>query len=45
MIAKLFGWILSDVAISMGAAFWVEALNNIINIRNTGKKPPSSTES
>ncbi|MEG4861115.1 hypothetical protein QUB75_27545 [Microcoleus sp. K1-B6] len=45
LITKLFGWILSGVAISMGAAFWFEALNKIINIRNAGKKPPSSTES
>jgi hypothetical protein len=45
LIVKLFGWILSGVAISMGAAFWFEALNKIINIRNAGKKPPSSTES
>jgi len=42
---KLFGWILSGVAISMGADFWFEALNKIINIRNAGKKPPSATES
>ncbi|MEG3868796.1 MULTISPECIES: hypothetical protein [unclassified Microcoleus] len=45
LITKLFGWILSGVAISMGAGFWFEALNKIINIRNAGKKPPSSTES
>ncbi|WP_445245014.1 hypothetical protein [Microcoleus sp. OTE_8_concoct_300] len=44
-IEKLFGWILSGVAISMGAGFWFEALNKIINIRNAGKKPPSATES
>ena len=44
-LAKLFGWILSGVAISMGAGFWFEALNKIINIRNAGKKPPSATES
>jgi hypothetical protein len=43
-MVKLFGWILSGVAISMGAAFWFEALNKIINIRNAGKKPPSATE-
>jgi hypothetical protein len=42
---KLFGWILSGVAISMGAGFWFEALNKIINMRNAGKKPPSPTES
>ncbi|MEG3959182.1 hypothetical protein [Microcoleus sp. herbarium2] len=44
-MAKLFGWILSGVAISMGAGFWFEALNKIINIRNSGKKPASATES
>ncbi|MEG4288989.1 hypothetical protein Q5692_08545 [Microcoleus sp. C2C3] len=42
---KLFGWILSGVAISMGSGFWFEALNKIINMRNAGKKPPSATES
>lgn len=45
LMAKLLGWILSGVAISMGSAFWFEALNKIVNIRNAGKKPPSSTES
>lgn len=45
LMAKLLGWILSGVAISMGATFWFEALSKIINIRNAGKKPPSSTES
>ncbi|MCC3584199.1 MAG: hypothetical protein JGK24_08970 [Microcoleus sp. PH2017_29_MFU_D_A] len=45
LMAKLFGWMLSGVAISMGAGFWFEALNKIINIRNAGKKPPSTTDS
>ena len=45
LMAKLFGWILSGVAISMGSGFWFDSLNKIINIRNAGKKPPSSTES
>ncbi|MEG3863611.1 hypothetical protein [Microcoleus sp. herbarium12] len=45
VMAKLLGWILSGIAISMGASFWFEALSKIINIRNAGKKPPSPTES
>jgi len=45
LMAKLLGWMLSGVAISMGASFWFEALSKIINIRNAGKKPPSPTES
>lgn len=39
---KFFGWILSGVAISMGAVFWFDVLSKIINIRNSGKKPPST---
>lgn len=39
---KVFGWILSGVAISMGAVFWFDVLSKIINIRNSGKKPPST---
>jgi hypothetical protein len=42
---KICGWILSGVAISMGSGFWFEFLNKFINIRNVGKKPPSSIES
>ncbi|WP_341738164.1 hypothetical protein [Microcoleus sp. CAWBG640] len=41
-LAKVFGWILSGVAISMGAVFWFDVLSKIINIRNAGKKPPST---
>ena len=43
-MTKLFGWILSGIAISMGAGFWFDLLNKFINIRNAGKKPPSSVE-
>lgn len=35
------GWIVSGVAISIGAPFWFDALNRIINIRQTGNKPES----
>lgn len=41
-LAKVFGWLLSGVAISMGAVFWFDVLSKIINIRNAGKKPPST---
>lgn len=43
-LTKFFGWILSGIAISMGAGFWFDLLNKFINIRNAGKKPPSSVE-
>lgn len=41
-LTKVFGWLLSGVAISMGAVFWFDVLSKIINIRNAGKKPPST---
>jgi hypothetical protein len=33
------GWFLSAVAISLGAPFWFDQLNKLMNIRNAGKKP------
>jgi len=37
----LFGWVLTGVALSMGAPFWFDLLNRIMNVRNTGTKPAS----
>ncbi len=36
------GWLSAGFAISMGAPFWFEVLNKLVNVRNTGKKPESS---
>lgn len=41
---RILGWILSGFAISMGAPFWFELLGKIVNVRNTGPKPQSSTD-
>jgi hypothetical protein len=43
VIFKVIGWLITAIAISMGASFWFDVLNKIINVRYTGKKPPSST--
>lgn len=43
-IRKIVGWLLSGIAISMGSSFWFDLLSKIVNIRNVGKKPISSTE-
>ncbi len=41
----LLGWLVSGIAISMGAPFWFDLLGKIVNVRNSGGKPPSpSTE-
>lgn len=35
----LFGWVLTAFAISLGAPFWFDMLNKVINIRSAGKAP------
>lgn len=39
LIGHLFGWILTAVAVSMGAPFWFDTLNRFMNIRNAGRAP------
>lgn len=36
-IVKAIGWLLTGLAISMGASFWFDVLNKFINVRYTGK--------
>jgi hypothetical protein len=40
--SRLLGWILSIIAISLGAPFWFDTLNKFMNIRNAGQKPKKS---
>jgi hypothetical protein len=35
----LLGWLLTAIAVSLGAPFWFDILNKVINIRNSGKSP------
>jgi cell fate (sporulation/competence/biofilm development) regulator YlbF (YheA/YmcA/DUF963 family) len=44
VIAMLCGWLLSGLAIAMGAPFWFDVLNKVINVRNAGPKPESYTK-
>lgn len=34
------GWLLTGIAVSLGAPFWFDAVNKLINIRMVGEKPP-----
>lgn len=38
-MAKLFGWIVTAFAISLGAPFWFDLLKKLVNIRSSGSKP------
>jgi hypothetical protein len=37
--ATLFGWLLTAIAISLGAPFWFDALGKLANLRMAGKNP------
>ncbi len=44
-IKKLFGFILTAIAISLGANFWFDILNKAIKIRNSGGLPEKKPDS
>lgn len=38
-LVQVLGWLLTAVALSLGAPFWFDLLNKFINLRGTGSKP------
>lgn len=46
LLAEHFlGWLLTAIAVSLGAPFWFDLLNKVINIRSSGKIPGQTKES
>jgi hypothetical protein len=43
-VNKIFGLLLTALAVSMGAPFWFDTLNRIIAVRASGKPPKGATE-
>lgn len=41
ILKRMVGWVLSGIAISMGAGFWYNLLGNVMRVRNTGEPPKS----
>jgi hypothetical protein len=41
-LSMILGWLISGIAIAMGAPFWFDLLGKIVNVRNTGRPPASS---
>jgi hypothetical protein len=41
----IMGWVLTAVAISLGAPFWFDALGNILRLRSAGAKPARADDS
>jgi hypothetical protein len=38
-VTRLLGWVLTSLAVSVGAPFWFDLLNRFVNIRHTMRKP------
>lgn len=43
-LERLFGWMLTVLALSLGAPFWFDLLNKFINIRSAGKSPDEKSK-
>lgn len=43
-LLRIFGWLISVAAISLGAPFWFDTLNKFINVRSTGKSPSEAAK-
>lgn len=39
VVTTLIGWLITILAISLGAPFWFDALGKLSRLKNTGKKP------
>ncbi len=37
--SRLLGWVITALAVSIGAPFWFDTLNRFMNIRNAGRAP------
>ena len=44
VVKRMFGWLLTGLAISMGSSFWFSLLQKLVGIRNAGGKPGSPSE-
>ena len=42
--AWLPGWLITALACMLGAPFWFDLLNKLVNVRNTGPKPESGAD-
>jgi hypothetical protein len=40
---NFIGWLLMAIAVSLGAPFWFDLLNKLVNLRLAGVKPDKAT--
>ena len=41
---RFLGWLFTALAVSLGAPFWFDTLNKLVNLRATGKRPEQPEE-
>ncbi len=41
---RLFGWLMTGLAVSLGAPFWFDLLSKFMNIRGAGDKPTRASD-
>ncbi len=44
LAVKIAGWLITTLAVFMGAPTWFDILNKLVNLRGTGKKPALNTD-
>ncbi|MGH7962279.1 MAG: hypothetical protein ACRERD_10730 [Candidatus Binatia bacterium] len=42
---KIVGWLITGVAVSIGAPFWFDLLNKLVDFRGAGKRPEPAAKS
>lgn len=43
-LRRLLGWMITGLAIAMGASFWFDLLGKVINVRNSGRRPETTVD-
>ena len=41
---RILGWLLTALALSLGAPFWFDILSQLVNVRSSGPPPPKADE-
>jgi hypothetical protein len=43
-LIKVLGWLVTGLAVSLGAPFWFDLLNRLVDLRGAGRKPDPTAE-
>ena len=43
-VLKVVGWLITGLAVALGAPFWFDLLNKLVNLRGAGPRPPPAAK-